>query len=80
MPKLKNLSGADIVKIFKLLGFIITAQRGSHIKMKRIENGIRQTLTIPLHDELDKGTVKAIYNQALRYATENELHGYFYTN
>jgi len=42
--------------------------------MRRIlEDGTRQTLTIPLHEELDKGTLKAIFRQALRYIPEEEL-------
>ena len=42
-------------------------------------DGTSQTLTIPNHDELDKGTLKAIYNQALRYISEENLKGHFYT-
>jgi len=81
MPKLKILSGEDIVKIFKRFGFCIAGQKGSHIKLKR-ETGDNpsQTLTIPNHSELDKGTVKAIYNQSLKYIPENELKKYFYTD
>jgi hypothetical protein len=39
----------------------------------------RQSLTIPLHDEIDKGTLKAIFRQALRYIPEGDLHPHFYT-
>ena len=80
MPKLKILSGEDVLKIFESFGFIIIGQRGSHMKLKRIiSNGLKQTLTIPRHSELDKGTIKAIYNQALRYITEGDLRKYFYS-
>jgi len=79
MPKLKNLSGEDIIKIFNNFGFFIVSQKGSHVKLKRIAGGeIKQTLTIPNHSELDKGTIKAIYNQSLKYISENDLRGYFY--
>jgi len=68
------------VKIFNTFGFQIASQKGSHIKLQRIlPDGTKQTLTIPLHDELDKGTIKAIYRQALRYIPENELRDHFYT-
>jgi len=40
---------------------------------------MKQTLTIPNHPELDKGTLKAIYRQALRYIPENELKIHFYS-
>ncbi len=73
MPKLKNLSGKDIVKILENFGFLVTGQKGSHIKVKRIiDNDIRQTITIPNHQELDKGTTKAIYNQISKYILETE--------
>jgi len=58
----------------------MAAQKGSHIKLVRIlSDGSRQTLTIPNHQELDKGTVRAIYRQALRYISENELKPHFYS-
>ncbi len=79
MPKLRVLSGGDIVKILGDFGFSIAGQKGSHIKLKRIlEGGIKQTLTIPNHQELDKGTIRAIYNQALRYIPESNLRNFFY--
>ncbi len=81
MPKLKTLSGGDVVKIFSLFGFEIEAQRGSHVKLRRLlPGGARQTLTIPMHDEMDKGTLKAIYRQALRYLTEDQLRPHFYSD
>jgi len=80
MPKLKRLSGGDVIHIFSLLGFAIVSQRGSHLKLRRLlADGSRQTLTIPLHSELDPGTLKAIYRQALRYVPEHELKPNFYT-
>ncbi len=81
MPKLKSLSGEDIIKIFKDFNFLVVNQKGSHVKLKRVlTDGSKQTLTIPNHQELDKGTIKAIYNQALRYITESELRNHFYSD
>ncbi|MEM1557476.1 MAG: type II toxin-antitoxin system HicA family toxin [Thermoproteota archaeon] len=79
MPRLKVLSGKDVVKILSRFGFVTVSQKGSHIKLRRIlSDGTKQTLTIPLHEELDKGTLKAIYRQALRFIPEEELKPYFY--
>ena len=79
MPKLRTLSGPDVVRILSEFGFLIASQRGSHIKLRRIlPDGTRQTLTIPNHRELDTGTLKAIYRQALRYVTDEELRPRFY--
>lgn len=81
MPKLKNLRGEDVIHIFKSLGFSVMGQRGSHVKLRRArKDTIKQTLTIPMHKELDRGTIKAIYNQALRYISEDELRKHFYTD
>jgi predicted RNA binding protein YcfA (HicA-like mRNA interferase family) len=81
MPKLRILSGQEVVKIFLIFGFSVAVQRGSHIKLVRIlPDGARQTLTIPNHPELDKGTIKAIYRQALRYIPDGELKPHFYSD
>ena len=79
MPKLRVLSGKEVVKILSKFGFEVISQRGSHVKLKRIlPDGTKQTLTVPLHDELDKGTLKAIIRQASRYIPEEELRRHFY--
>jgi len=79
MPKLRTLSGREVLKILSRFGFEVVSQRGSHVKLRRVlSDGTRQTLTIPLHDELDKGTLRAIYRQALRYITEEDLKRHFY--
>jgi len=52
---------------------------GRHVKLRRIlSDGTKQTLTIPLHEELDRGTLRAIYRQALRYIPEEKLKPHFY--
>lgn len=78
MPRLRVLSGAKVIKILEEFGFLVSAQKGSHVKMRRIVDRINQTLTIPKHKELDKGTLKAILVQTARYIPENDLWGYFY--
>jgi len=79
MPKLRILSGKEVVKIPSKFGFEVVSQKGSHVKLRRIlSDGTKQTLTVPLHMELDKGTLKAIIRQASRYVPEEELKPYFY--
>ncbi|MEM2901970.1 MAG: type II toxin-antitoxin system HicA family toxin [Candidatus Bathyarchaeia archaeon] len=79
MPRLKVLSGRDIIKILSKFGFKTVSQRGIHVKLIRIlTDGTRQTLTIPIHEELDKGTLRAIFRQALRYIPDEQLKPYFY--
>jgi predicted RNA binding protein YcfA (HicA-like mRNA interferase family) len=79
MPKLRVLSGREVIKILSKFGFEVVSQKGSHMKLRRVlPDGIKQTLTVPLHEELDKGTLKAIIRQASRYIPEEELKRYFY--
>lgn len=80
MPKLKVLSGKDLIKIFNQFGFIIQSQKGSHIKLTRSTPNQKQVLVIPNHHEIDVGTLKAIFRQANKYISEKDLFPYFYTN
>jgi len=79
MPKLRSLSGDDLLRIFGQFGFIKVSQRGSHVKLRRDLPGRRQILTIVLHREVDKGTLRAIFRQALRFIPESELDPHFFT-
>ena len=79
MPKLKRLSGTDVVNILTQFGFTVAGQKGSHVKLRRLHNSARQTLTIPKHKELDRGTTAAIFKQATRYISEDELRPHFFT-
>jgi len=55
MPKLPVVSGNDLIKVFKKIGFIIVTQKGSHLKMKN-EDG--RVVTIPNHKVIKRGTLK----------------------
>ncbi|PZO41852.1 MAG: type II toxin-antitoxin system HicA family toxin [Leptolyngbya sp.] len=78
MPRLKRLSGAEVVTILEHFGFRVYSQRGSHIKLRRDSDVGKEILTVPNHRQLDTGTCRAIYRQACRYIPESELFAYFY--
>ena len=81
MPRLRRLSGTNVIRILEGFGFNVVSQRGSHVKLRRIGlDGTRQTLTIPRHRELDTGTLRAIFRQASRYVPEHELYPHFYSD
>jgi predicted RNA binding protein YcfA (HicA-like mRNA interferase family) len=81
MSKLRVLSGREVLKILGEFGFQTFAQRGSHLKLRRILSGGRtQTLTVPNHSEIDRGTLHAIFRQASRFIPESELRGKFFTD
>jgi predicted RNA binding protein YcfA (HicA-like mRNA interferase family) len=79
-PRLRRLSGREVVTILGRLGFAVHSQRGSHVKLRREgSRGEKQILTVPLHDEMDAGTLIAILRQASRYIPEEQLRPHFYT-
>jgi len=79
VPRLRQLSGRDLLRIFAAFGFRALSTRGSHAKLRRtLADGERQTLTIPLHKELAPGTLYAIFRQALRYVPEVDLKPWFF--
>ena len=80
MPKLKRLSGDEVIAILARFGFSIHAQRGSHVKLRRVVPAGAQTLTIPKHREIDAGTLRAIIRQATRFIPEDQLKPHFYTD
>jgi predicted RNA binding protein YcfA (HicA-like mRNA interferase family) len=81
MPRLRRLSGAELLRIFRGFGFTVHSQRGSHIKLRRIRpDGTTETLTIPVHREIKLGTLQAIVTQAVRFIPEADLRPHFYTD
>lgn len=78
MPRLKVLSGKDVIKILESFNFEIVSQKGSHVKLCRVLESVSQTLIIPNHKELDKGTLKAVFNQVSKYISTVELKKHFY--
>ncbi len=79
-PRLKRLSAREVLAVLKRFGFEVVATRGSHAKLRRdIGGGEMQTLTVPLHKELDLGTIRAIYRQAARFIPEVDLRTLFYS-
>jgi predicted RNA binding protein YcfA (HicA-like mRNA interferase family) len=78
MPRLKVLSGKDVVKIFNQYGFEKIDQHGSHVKLRRAGPDGNETLTIPMHAEIDKGLLKQILVQASRYISSDDLRFHFY--
>jgi len=78
-PKLKRLSGKEVVSIFEGFGFRIHSRRGSHVKLRRVVGEDKQTLTIVTHGEIDVGTLRAIIRQASRFIPMSELREKFWS-
>jgi hypothetical protein len=74
---LKVLSGKDVVGVLAGFGFVEIGGK-KHLKLRRIRDGIEETLIIPHHNPVAKGTLRAIFVQASRYVPQAELRPHFY--
>lgn len=63
MEKLPRLSGKEVIKILSKQGFIATRQKGSHVILKKENNDKTLVTVVPLHSELDRGTLLEIIRQ-----------------
>lgn len=55
----RDLSGSDLAKKLKTLGYSVTRQTGSHIRLTTAQNG-QHHLTVPEHDPLKVGTLAGL--------------------
>lgn len=62
MSKLPVISGEQCVKALANAGFRFRRQEGSHVMLRRDEP--LSHVVVPLHGELDRGTLRAIVRQA----------------
>ena len=78
MPKLKRLSGKELIKILEGFGFKVISQKGSHVRLQRMIDD----MTIPLHGskEIKLGTLSGIYKQAVEFIPEDDLREHFYSD
>jgi predicted RNA binding protein YcfA (HicA-like mRNA interferase family) len=60
MPSLPLISGTEAVRAFKIIGFTVARQRGSHIVMRKGSQGC----VVPNHKEIKIGTLSGILKQA----------------
>ena len=54
------MSGRKVIKALSKAGFKVGHQKGSHVVMAKGEKGV----VVPLHKELDRGTLKSIIHQS----------------
>jgi predicted RNA binding protein YcfA (HicA-like mRNA interferase family) len=55
----RDLSAGDLIKVLAKRGYVVTRQKGSHIRLTTQQNG-EHHLTIPNHDPLMVGTLSGI--------------------
>ena len=62
--KLPVVSGEKAIKAFSNAGFVKVRQRGSHVRLEKIEGNDIIKLTIPLHNPMKKGTLSRLIKDA----------------
>jgi predicted RNA binding protein YcfA (HicA-like mRNA interferase family) len=72
----RDLSGADLVRALHSIGYELTRQTGSHLRLTTIIGG-EHHVTVPRHDSLRVGTLNAILSDVAAHAglTRDELLG-----
>ncbi|MGI8655797.1 MAG: type II toxin-antitoxin system HicA family toxin [Pyrinomonadaceae bacterium] len=63
MSSLPSVSGREIIKALRKIGYEQDRQRGSHIVLRQGASPYRR-LVVPDHHEVAKGTLRAIIKQA----------------
>ncbi len=60
MPKLPVVSGEELIKFLKKLGYEVIRQRGSHVRLEKVTKLGVHKITVPRHREIAKGTLNDI--------------------
>ncbi|MGB5098989.1 MAG: type II toxin-antitoxin system HicA family toxin [Methanothrix sp.] len=63
MRKRPVVSGEKLLKVLARLGYETVRQRGSHIRLRKPTAAGDHNITVPMHDELAKGTLNDILSQ-----------------
>jgi predicted RNA binding protein YcfA (HicA-like mRNA interferase family) len=62
----RDVSGAELCKRLQKLGYQITRQAGSHLRLTTMEGG-QHHLTVPNHDPVKLGTLSGILNDVAKH-------------
>jgi predicted RNA binding protein YcfA (HicA-like mRNA interferase family) len=60
LRKLPVASGEKLIKVLGKLGYEVIRQKGSHVRLGKSTEAGEHKITVPLHDELAKGTLNDI--------------------
>lgn len=63
-PKLPVVSGRQLIRALQKFGYVEVRQKGSHVRMRNAADSQRQSVTIPLHDEIASGTLRRVLRDA----------------
>jgi predicted RNA binding protein YcfA (HicA-like mRNA interferase family) len=62
----RNISGAELARALRKLGYAITRQSGSHLRLTTSERG-QHHITVPNHSPIKVGTLSGILGDVARH-------------
>lgn len=63
MQRLPVVSGGDLIRLLKKLGYQVLRQRGSHVRLVKTTRMGNHKITVPMHREIAKGTLNDILSR-----------------
>jgi len=63
-PRLPVVSGKKAIRAFQRMGYEVSRQRGSHVRLIHPKKHKHSPLTIPLHKELDTGLLRDLIRES----------------
>mgnify|MGYP001583988229 CR=1 FL=1 len=80
MPhKLRRVSGKDLIRHLLKEGLSILRQNSSHVRLEKITSISSYRITVPLHKEIDRGTLKSIVRSLEKCLSSEKIREIFYT-
>lgn len=76
----RDISAADLIKIMNKIGYEVTRQKGSHIRLTHSKENLSHHITIPNHDPIKIGTQNGILKDLsayLKISKDEVLSKYF---
>lgn len=71
MSNVPQVSGKEVIKALGKVGFEVSRQKGSHIRLVRIQNGIKQLVAVPNHKVIRRGTLLNGILKAINLSVED---------
>ena len=64
MGRLPVLSGREVIRGLKSVGFVVVGHKGSHVRLKGTVDGAVRVVIVPDHRELTPGTRASVIRQS----------------
>ena len=67
-PRLpRDVSGAELASLLEIFGYVVTRQKGSHLRLTTQEGG-EHHVTVPNHESLRTGTLNGVLKDVAEQA------------